>query len=122
VVRGRKARVEIRQGAEQKWKPELYVVPVRPQGRPGLLLAVTKRVAALRERHPGLSVDDSGADLRLVIPDALRTSHEAHFAEVTSRFLEYLNKPASLPQWEKANMLAKYTITTRGAELSLRAR
>ena len=54
----------------------------------------------------------------MVIPDAFRTGHEAHFAEVTSRFLEYLKSPAAMPAWEKANMLAKYAVTTRGTALS----
>ena len=56
--------------------------------------------------------------MRVTLPDVLRTGHEAHFAEVTTRFLEYLKHPASLPVWEKANMRAKYALTTRGAALS----
>ena len=31
-----------------------------------------------------------GAEIKLVIPDALRVGHEAHFAQVTARFLSYL--------------------------------
>jgi hypothetical protein len=34
--------------------------------------------------------------------------------------LEYLKAPRSMPAWEKANMLAKYAVTTRGTGLSRR--
>ena len=33
-------------------------------------------------------------------------------------FLEYLKDPAAMPPFEKANMLAKYLVTTSGTELS----
>jgi predicted dehydrogenase len=120
VVRGSQARIEVRQGAEQKWRTELYAVPLKPADRAAVKAAVEKKVAALASRYPGLSVVDEGEAVRIQIPDVFRTGHEAHFAEVTTRFLEYLKTPGSIPAWEKANMLAKYSITTRGAALSLR--
>jgi predicted dehydrogenase len=122
VVRGERARVEVRQGPEQKHRTELYVVPARPQDRPSLRAALERRIAHLHARFPGLSVQDAGTDLHVVVPDRYRTTHEAHFAEVTSRFLGYLKDPKSLPHWEKANMLAKYYVTTAGTELSRQAK
>jgi hypothetical protein len=56
--------------------------------------------------------------LRIVVPDKYRVGHEAHFAEVAGHFLAYLKDPRTLPAWEKANMRAKYAVTTRGVELS----
>jgi len=53
-----------------------------------------------------------------VIPDALRVGHEAHFAQVTTRFLSYLRDRTKLPAWERPNMIAKYTVTTLGTEMS----
>jgi hypothetical protein len=61
---------------------------------------------------------DLGDKFRLEIPDRLRISHEAHFAEVVRQFLAYLNEPLRLPSWEKSNMLAKYHVTTNGVELA----
>lgn len=52
------------------------------------------------------------------IPDRYRVGHEAHFGQVTEQFLEYLRNPRSIPAWEKANMLAKYFVTTEGVRLS----
>ncbi len=59
-----------------------------------------------------------GAEIKLVIPDALRVGHEAHFAQVTARFLSYLRDRTKLPAWERPNMLSKYTVTTVGTEMS----
>ena len=50
-------------------------------------------------------------------PTALRVGHEAHFAQVTANFLEYLRQRQALPAWERPNMLAKYYVTTTGTEL-----
>lgn len=118
VVRGSRARVEVRQGAEQKYRTEVYLVPNRATDRPAVLAAAQKRVAALASRYPGLAVESVGEELHLVVPDAYRTGHEAHFAQVTQRFLDYLKDPAAMPRIEKANMLAKYFVTTSGTELS----
>ncbi len=118
IVRGSRSRVEILQGSEQKWRPELYVVPNRPADAPAVKAAVEKRVAELAKARPGLTVEDEGARLRIGIPDRYRVGHEPHFAEVTGRFLGYLKDPASLPKWEKANMLAKYWVTTQAVEMS----
>jgi predicted dehydrogenase len=118
LVRGSRARLQILQGAEQKWRPELYVVPNQPGDAPGVKAALARCVADLAKARPGLAVEEEGARLRVGIPDRYRAGHEAHFAEVTQRFLGYLKDPASLPRWEKANMLARYWITTRAVELS----
>jgi hypothetical protein len=45
------------------------------------------------------------------IPDKYRIGHEAHFGQVTDRYLEYLDK-GKLPEWEVPNMIAKYYTTT----------
>jgi hypothetical protein len=59
---------------------------------------------------------ENADSVRLVIPDGFRVGHEAHFAQVTNRFFEYLKTPRTIPAWEKANMLVKYFITTMGVE------
>ena len=83
-----------------------------------LRAAVATRLAALSGTHPGLGIAEEGERLRIVIPGSYRVGHEAHFAQVTERFLGYLKDPASLAAWEKANMLAKYYVTTKAVELS----
>jgi predicted dehydrogenase len=122
--RGSKAWVEVRQGAAQKHRPELYVVPAAPADLGAVMAvkaAVEKRIAALQARFPGVAVANEGAELRIAIPDALRVSHEEHFAQVTQRFLKHVRDRSTLPAWEKPNMLAKYRVTTEGTALARRS-
>jgi len=115
VFRGRKSNVEIRQTKAENHVPELYIVP---SGGEGVLTAVRKKVASLQSQWPGLSVVEAGKTLRIVVPETFRVGHEAHFAQVTNRVFDYLESPGSIPGWERANMLAKYWVSTKGVELS----
>lgn len=119
IYRGSLARIELRQGAPEGWVPEVYVIPNRPADEEKVLAAVTARVKALQDRCPGLGVDHRPNEIGITVPDRHRLGHEAHFAEVTTRFLSYVGDPASLPEWEAACMMAKYFVTTRGTDLSL---
>jgi hypothetical protein len=56
-----------------------------------------------------------GDDLRVIVPEACRVGHEAHFAQVLAQFLEYLRSPGSMPACERPNMLAKYYVSTASA-------
>jgi predicted dehydrogenase len=121
VYRGGRSRIEARQSKADGYRPELYVVPSAPAEKARVHAAVEKRVAALQARFPGIAVEPRGGEIRVTIPDAFRVGHEAHFAEVTRNFLAYLKDRGRLPEWERPNMLAKYTVTTTGAELSRRS-
>jgi hypothetical protein len=83
-----------------------------------VLAAVTKRIAALQSRFPKVAVSDLGSELRIDVPDALRITHEDHFAQVAKRFLQYVRDRRTLPAWERPNMIAKYTLTTQGMALA----
>jgi predicted dehydrogenase len=119
--RGSRARVEVRQGAAEKNVPEVYVVPVQAGDKAAVLAAVQKKLASVQDRYPGTSVTDLGTELRLSIPAALRIGHEDHFAQVTQRFLRYVRDRATLPAWERPNMVAKYYVTTEGTALARRS-
>jgi predicted dehydrogenase len=114
VYRGSKSRIEIRQGQEENYRPELYVYPRGAEAR----RALERKIGALASRYPGLAAEDQGARVRVRIPDQYRVGHEAHFAQVTNQFFEYLKRPETFPAWENPNMLAKYYVTTKGVELS----
>jgi predicted dehydrogenase len=116
--RGTKARVEVRQTRADKFLPELYVVPASAAVKGEVLAAVQAKLKALQAEFPGVTVDDRGAELHVSVPAALRVTHEAHFAQVASKFLEYLRNRSALPVWERPNMIAKYFVTTTGTELS----
>jgi predicted dehydrogenase len=118
VYRGSRARIEVRQTRADRFLTELYVVPHSPDIKPQVMSALQARVRALQGQFPGVTVEDRGAEIHLGIPPALRTDHEAHFAQVATHFLQYLRHRETLPAWERPNMLAKYYVTTKGTELS----
>ncbi len=116
VYRGSKSRIEVRQGKAENYRPEVYVVPADPS----VVGALPERVAALAARYAGLGIENQGGAFRVTIPDSHRLGHEAHFAQVSRRFFEYLRHPETFPAWENPNMLAKYYVSTKGVELSRR--
>ena len=116
VYQGSKSRIEIRQGKEENYRPELYVFPREAGARQ----ALKRKIGRLASRYPGIAVEDQGAPVRVAIPDQYRVGHEAHFAQVTKQFFEYVKRPEALPAWENPNMLAKYYVSTKGVELSQR--
>jgi predicted dehydrogenase len=119
-VRGTRSIVEVRQGAAELHRPKVYVMPRDCAALPAVRAALGRRLEALQEDYPGVTFDEVGDKLRLEVPVRLRVGHEAHFGEVARQFLSYLDDPSRLPAWEKANMLAKYHVTTRGVELARR--
>jgi predicted dehydrogenase len=118
VYRGTKARIEARQTKADGYKPEVYIVPNRASDAPAILAAAKARMASAAAEWPGVGADMAGSEIKITIPDALRVGHEAHFAQVTSRYLTFLRDRTKLPAWERPNMLAKYTVTTLGTEMS----
>lgn len=117
-VRGSLSKIEIRQGAPQKYRTELYVVPNPGTDRSALAAALKSKVEAMQQNWPGVAVAESGSEFHIEIPDKYRVGHEAHFGQVTENFLKYVEDPAKLPAWEKPNMLAKYYVTTQAVEMS----
>jgi predicted dehydrogenase len=111
VYRGTRARVEVREA-------QVYIVPVRAADKTAILEAAQRRLARYGDVTAALVSDAAGDRIKLTIPDRLRVGHEAHFAEVAKRFFEYLRNPASMPAWEKANMMAKYYVSTAGVDAS----
>ena len=114
IYRGSKSSVEVRQGKEENYQPELYVVP----GQVGVKEALCGKMDELARRYPGIGLQDQGERVRVTIPGEYRIGHEAHFAQVTRRFFEYLDRPERFPEWENPNMLAKYFVSTQGTALS----
>lgn len=117
VFRGSKAHVIIRQGKEQDYRAELYVEPASGADAGELAASLKKAVAELQSRYPGLKLQEEPDCWHILIPDEHRIGHEAHFRYVTERYLRYLAE-GGLPEWETADMLAKYYITTRALDLA----
>ena len=115
--RGSRSRIEIRQAKDETSRPELYVIPNSAKEKDPVGLALKKKLDALLPTYSGLGIRDQGKEFLIQIPDRFRVGHEAHFAQVTGKFLNFLKDPKSLPTWEKPNMLVKYYVTTQGMAL-----
>ena len=118
IYRGTVSRVAVRQGRAEQFRPEVYVVPNRPEQQAAVRAALERRIEKLRATWPGLKVREQAGQFNVFIPDGLRAGHEAHFALLTQRFLEYVRQPRTVPAWERPNMLAKYFVTTEGIRLA----
>ncbi len=116
VFRGSKSSLDLRQGAAENHRPELYIVPASPAWRKEVFDAARRSIAQSQARWPGLDAVESNGALRLVIPEKFRVGHEAHFAQVANRFFEYVRTPGGLPLWERPCMIAKYLVSTQGVD------
>lgn len=117
IMRGTKANLVIRQGAEEKYQPTLYIEPVLKDTDYEKVL--TEKMKQVFAKYNGGELSKTSAGWKVILPEKLKEGHEAHFARVTEKFLEYLKK-GNMPAWEVPNMIAKYYTTTKGLELSLK--
>jgi predicted dehydrogenase len=119
VMNGTRAKVIIRQGREENYRPELFV-EATGSGQPAELeTALKSALARLQVQYPGLQLKANGKQWQILIPDVHRKDHEAHFGQVMENFLRYL-KAGRLPSWEVPNMITKYYTTTKALELALK--
>lgn len=116
MLRGTKANLVIRQGAEQNFEPALYIEPVNTSDA-SYATALINQIKSIQAKYPGVDLKKTASGWEVVIPAKYKEGHEAHFARVTENFLQYL-KEGKLPAWEVPNMLAKYYTTTSALELA----
>lgn len=107
IWRGSRARIELRHGPGEGWRPQLYIAPLAEVGP-----ALEHRIATLAQTRPGLGLERVGGDWRIVIPDRLRLGHDAHFRELTRAFLARIGTGKKLLPAEQANLVAKYFVCT----------
>ena len=111
--RGTRSTVELHQGAEEHYLPEVSVISASEKDQPALRSLLESKIAAWSASYPGLSLETRGKRIHLVIPPQARTPDDRYFSLVIGRFLTYVRQPASLPAWENPNLIAKYYVTTR---------
>ncbi len=114
LLKGTKASLEIRQGAEEKYQPTLYILPSTGKLDNSVL---QQAIATVNKTYPGVSFVSENGRIKIIIPQQYKVGHEAHFGQVMQRFLQYM-KAGILPDWEVPNMLAKYYIATRGLQMA----
>ncbi|GAA4320206.1 putative oxidoreductase C-terminal domain-containing protein [Compostibacter hankyongensis] len=116
-IRGSKADLVIRQDKASGYRPALFI-ELRHPPEEKEALTLTQEFSAIQKKYPGVTLkkqDDKSWEV--VIPAQYRLGHEAHFALVMKKYLEYL-KAGKMPEWETAAMLTKYYITTRALSIA----
>lgn len=104
LMQGSQCALIIRQGAEQGYKPTLYIEPSAGQKLDGAVAAAVARVQA---KWPGVKAVAEGNGWKLEVPDVYKVGHEAHFSQVAEAYFGYL-KAGKLPEWEVPNILVKH--------------
>ncbi|MBN1998649.1 oxidoreductase [candidate division KSB1 bacterium] len=115
IMKGSKANVIIRQGKTENYKPKLYIESVGPEK--GLKSALENVMAVLQEKYPGIELVKEKTGWSVNIPQKYHVGHEAHFGQVTEKYLKFL-VDGTLPFWEVPNMIAKYYTTTTALEMA----
>ncbi len=118
IMRGTRANLIIRQGAEEQYQPTLYIEAHEGQAIESAVMRAIR--TTLQGRYPGIALDYLGPQRwRVTIPERYRIGHEAHFAQVTQKYLEFLTE-GNMPVWEVPNMVAKYYTTTQALEMAMK--
>ena len=111
LMRGSNAELIIKQGAEQGFKPMLYVKlrPGADEKKTGEALEAA--LARIGSKYPGVKAVPAegveGAAWRIDIPKEYDIGHEAHFSQVMKKFLGW-KAAGSMPEMERRNLLVKY--------------
>jgi predicted dehydrogenase len=116
VMHGTKCDLIIKQSAEENFLPTLYVKNIKG-------LKMNEFTSELREAVKTLPYDSlqietvNTSTFKIIVPEKYRVSHEEHFGQVTTKFLEYL-KAGKLPEWEVPGMITKYYTTTSALKMA----
>ncbi len=116
VMHGTNCDLVIKQGAEEKFVPTLYIENIKG-------MTLTDFRAKLKEAlvsmpYDSLGIEEAGRNsLKINIPVKYRVGHEEHFGQVTAKFLEYM-KEGKLPEWEVPCMITKYYTTTSALKMA----
>ena len=117
IMRGLNCDLQIRQGKEEDFDPTLYIIA--NEGADIELFASNLKKAIDRNfSQYGLSLAKVNKNTwKMIVPESYKVGHEAHFAQVTEKYLEYL-KEGKIPVNEIQNMITKYYTTTSALKLA----
>ena len=116
AMHGTNCDIVIKQGAEEKYIPTLYVENAK--GSTSEMIAKLNKAFGASP-YDSLSVEVVGKNaLKINIPSKYRVSHEEHFGLVTKKFLDYL-KEGNMPEWEVPGMMTKYYTTTTALKMAM---
>jgi predicted dehydrogenase len=118
IMRGTKCNLIIRQGVEEGYKPQLYIEANSDIDIKEFAGSLYNGVQGLTSKYPEIELEKlDDTNWKLNIPEELKIGHEAHFGQVTEKYLQFL-VDGKLPEWEVPNMIVKYYTTTEGLKMA----
>jgi len=118
IMRGTRCNLIIRQGSYEKYQPVLYIESLYEMMPETFEADLKVKFGEVAEKYPGIRLEKHDEKTwRIFVPDIYKVGHEAHFGEVTEKFLQYL-QDGKLPDWEVPNMITKYYTTTKALEMA----
>jgi predicted dehydrogenase len=115
LMRGTNAALIIKQGKEEQYKPTLYIE--QRSKDPNFEQKLKAALAKVEATFPGIGLAKNANGWTITVPDRYNNGHEAHFGQVTEKYLGYLENK-NMPAWEVPNMIAKYYTTTQAKEMA----
>jgi Putative oxidoreductase C terminal domain len=115
-MRGTKCDLVIRQGAEERFIPTLYLIHVKDKTMADFISRLKTALGTLPFDSLQIVKVNEGT-IKINIPEKYRLSHEDHFGQVAAKFLGYM-KAGNLPEWEVQGMITKYFTTTSALKLA----
>ena len=115
LMRGTKASLIIKQGKEENFKPTLYIE--QRQKDAAFEDKLKASIQKISQTFPGIALVKINNGWTISVPEKYNDGHESHFAQVTKKYLDYLQNN-NMPAWEVPNMIAKYYTTTKAKELA----
>lgn len=115
IMRGTKANLIIKQGAEQGYKPVLYIEPTL--SNPDFETILRGALPSIQKQFPDIDIEKTDKGWKVIVPKRYDEGHEAHFGRVAEKYFSFL-KQGKMPAWEIPNMLAKYYTTTMALEMA----
>ena len=113
IMRGTKCNLIIKQGAEENYKPKLYIKLHTNQDaktfEEHLKTAINSNI---NQKYSGIKlIKLDSSSWTIDIPQEYKIGHEQHFEQVTKNFLKYF-RHGNMPTWEVPNMIVKYYTTS----------
>lgn len=119
VVKGTKAILKTVQNKEQGFVKQLYIQKPEEMGDAEFSDNLKKAIGKIQANYPFVSTSPTAkkSEYLINIPTEDREGHESHFRYVAEKYFKFLVN-RNMPEWERANTLAKYYITTKGVEVA----
>lgn len=116
TARGSRCRLDVSQGPETGYRPELRLTPVDPDR---WATGLAEHVESWQREFPGLTAEPIDRGHRLIVPPELATPHESVFKMVLEDFLDRVESGI----WSAdlaATIRSRYTLLARAHQLASR--